>query len=402
MPNVTPAIDIAATDDFAFLKRATIGVLANQASVDTNGIHLVSLLDRSQHCTLAKLFAPEHGFLGTAQDMISVPDENDNTTGIEIISLYGETAENLSPTEEDFAGLDILVADLPDIGTRYYTYSQTLAYCMKVAGRAGIKVVVLDRPNPIGGDQIEGSPMTTSCRSFCGIGPVANRHGMTLGELACLFQGGFGDDGAAIEKHDCELEVVPVKGWHRSMYLDDTDIAWSRPSPNMPSLQSALVYPGTCLFEATNLSEGRGTTHPFEMLGAPFVDPAAWIEATKKVSLPLEGATLSPIEFIPNFQKYAGELCRGIQIHVHDRLAFKPYRFGIALLVGAAKAFPDDFKWRTEPYEFIDTVPAIDLLYGDDSLRKAAERRLSIETVSKQIDTFESWYKSARTQYLRY
>ncbi len=402
MANVIPGIDIAATADFAFLKGATIGVLANQATVDTNGIHLVNLLNRSRHCKLAKLFAPEHGFLGAAQDMVSVPDENDNETGIEIISLYGETVESLSPTAEDFAGLDILVADLPDIGTRYYTYSQTLAYCMKIAGRAGVKVIVLDRPNPIGGVQIEGSPMTKPCRSFCGIGPVANRHGMTLGELASLFQGGFGDDEAAIEKHDCELEIVPVKGWRRSMYLDNTDIPWSRPSPNMPSIATALVYPGACLFEATNLSEGRGTNHPFEMLGAPFVDPEAWIEATKKIGFPLEGASLSPTQFTPSFQKHAGERCRGVQIHVHDRLAFKPYRFGIALLVGAAKAFPDDFKWRTQPYEFIDTVPAIDLLYGNDSLRKAAEGCLSIETILKQMDTFESWYESARTQYLRY
>ena len=257
MANVIPGIDIAATADFAFLKGATIGVLANQSSVDTNGIHLVNLLNRSRHCKLAKLFAPEHGFLGAAQDMVSVPDENDNETGIEIISLYGETVESLSPTAEDFAGLDILVADLPDIGTRYYTYSQTLAYCMKIAGRAGVKVIVLDRPNPIGGVQIEGSPMTKPCRSFCGIGPVANRHGMTLGELASLFQGGFGDDEAAIEKHDCELEIVPVKGWRRSMYLDNTDGRRVYQGAASPEQEVGRIQQSTHSARSDEADEGR-------------------------------------------------------------------------------------------------------------------------------------------------
>ncbi|MCZ6672334.1 MAG: DUF1343 domain-containing protein [Verrucomicrobia bacterium] len=384
------------------LKGAAVGVLANQASIDTRGHHLAGLLKKSSHCKLTKLFAPEHGFFGDAQDMDSVSDVNDPSTGIEIISLYGQTAGNLSPTVENFAGLDALVVDLPDIGTRYYTFSQTMAYCMKVAGAAGVKVIVLDRPNPIGGAQIEGSPLTKAYRSFCGIGPIANRHGMTLGELAALFRGGFGEGEAAIEKHNCELEIIQVKGWQRSMYLDETSIPWVPPSPNMQSLETAGVYPGACLFEATNLSEGRGTSRPFELLGAPFVDPAAWIAATRKVGIPLEGVSLRAVEFTPQFQKYAGELCRGVQIHVDDRLTFKPYRFGIALLVAAAKTFPDDFKWRKQPYEFIDDVPAVDLLYGDDSLRNCAEGCSSIEGILKQMEDFERWYKSARKQYLRY
>jgi len=321
---------------------------------------------------------------------------------MEIISLYGGTAESLGPSVSDFEGLDILVVDLVDVGTRYYTFAQTLANCMKVAGKAGVKVVVLDRPNPIGGVQIEGSPLTAECRSFCGIGPIANRHGLTLGELAILFRNGFGQGVNAIEKHDCELDVIPFKDWTRSMYLDDTDIPWLKPSPNMATLDTAIVYPGTCLFEATNISEGRGTIRPFEIIGAPFMEPKEWIAATESAGIPLEGASLHPVEFTPKFQKHAGILCRGVQIEIHNRLAFQPYRFGIALLISAARAFPDDFKWREEPYEFIDDVPAIDLLYGNDLLRKTIDSQSSVEPILDQMEEFENGYATAREPYLRY
>lgn len=337
-----------------------------------------------------------------AQDMAPVSDAFDDRIGIPIKSLYGKTTSSLYPSKEDVAELDILVVDLSDIGSRYYTYAQTLAYSMIVAGENDVKVVVLDRPNPIGGEQLEGSPLSKTNRSFCGIGSIANRHGMTIGELAVLFRDGFGDGDTAIEKHPCELEIIPIEGWRRSMYLDDTDIPWLPPSPNMPFLETAMVYPGTCLFEATNISEGRGTDRPFESIGAPFIDPEIWISAVKSTGIPLEGASLHAIEFTPQFQKHAGTLCRGIQIQIHDRLAFKPYRFGIALLAGVAKAFPNDFKWREEPYEFISDVPAIDLLYGDCSLRRTIETNSSLQTTLKQMEAFEDWYATARTPYMRY
>ena len=334
--------------------------------------------------------------------MAPVSDAFDDGIGIPIKSLYGKTLNSLCPAKEDIAELDALVVDLTDIGSRYYTYAQTLAYAMTVAGENDVKVLVLDRPNPIGGNQIEGSPLSNSNRSFCGIGPIANRHGLTIGELAFLFRDGFGDGDAAIEKHPCELEVVPVTAWNRSMYLDDTDIPWLPPSPNMMHLETAIVYPGACLFEATNISEGRGTVRPFQTIGAPFIDSEQWIAATENTGIPLEGASLQAIEFTPRFQKHAGTLCRGVQIHIHERLVFKPYRFGIALMAGAAKAFPNDFKWREEPYEFIADIPAIDLLYCDSSLCQAIEGDFSIETVFNQMEDFESWFDSARTPYLRY
>ncbi|MDA0350512.1 MAG: DUF1343 domain-containing protein [Verrucomicrobia bacterium] len=401
MPKVIPGINVGADTDFAFLNGARVGVLSNQASIDTRGNHLVDLLMKS-HCTVKKLFAAEHGFLGTAQDMIPIERETSEATGIEIISLYGDSIESLYPAPEDFQDLDILIVDLPDIGSRYYTFSQTMAYCMRAAGQAGVKVVVLDRPNPIGGLQIEGSTLTKACRSFCGIGPIANRHGMTLGELATMFRTGFGEGEATLEPHLCELEVIRTVGWKRSQYLDKTTIPWVKPSPNMPFLDTAIIYPGACLFEATNLSEGRGTDRPFEWIGAPWIDSNAWIDATKKVGLPTAGVALSVVDFTPKFQKHAGKLCRGIQIQVEDRQTFQPYRFGMALLIAAAQTFPCKFAWRKEPYEFIDKVPAIDLLYGDSTLRMVSEGRSSIDEIVRQLTQFESWYQASRTGYFLY
>ena len=402
MHKIISGINVGADTDFAFLKGARVGVLSNQASKDTQGNHLVDLLMKSFHCTVTKLFAAEHGFLGTIQDMIPIEREVVDGTGIEIVSLYGDSVESLSPTSEDIQDLDVLVVDLPDIGSRYYTFSQTMAYCMRVAGQAGVKVVILDRPNPIGGLQIEGSPLTKACRSFCGIGPIANRHGMTLGELATMFLAGFGEGAEALEPHPCELEIIRTKGWKRSQYLDATEIPWVKPSPNMPFLDTAIIYPGACLFEATNLSEGRGTERPFEWIGAPWIDSRVWIDAIRKVGLSTEGVTLSAVDFIPKFQKHAGERCHGVQIQVEDREAFQPYRFGMALLIAVAQCFPGKFEWRKEPYEFIENVPAIDLLYGNSTLRRVAEGRGLIDEIITELMVFEPCYQSARAGYFLY
>jgi len=399
---VLSGIDIAASRDFAFLRGAAVGALVNQASIDKAGRHLVGLLQHSPHCQLTKLFSPEHGFRGEAQDMESVEIQSDPNTGIKIISLYGNTEDSLRPDPEDFSDIDALVVDLRDIGTRYYTYAQTLAYCMEAAGQTDTKIVVLDRPNPIGGNRIEGSPLEKSCRSFCGIGPIANRHGLTLGELALMLQKGFGGGPDAVEARPCELEVISTEAWNRSLYLDDTDIPWINPSPNMRSLEAAIAYPGTCLFEATNLSEGRGTKSPLMQIGAPYVDRHIWMEAINSIEPTFEGVSLEPTSFTPTFQKYAGQQCQGLQVRIQDRDSFQPYRCGIIMLAAAAKAFPKDFAWRSEPYEFKTDIPAIDLLYGGQNLRNVIEGAETIDTLNQQMESFENWFANARTEFLLY
>lgn len=403
MQQVQTGLDAAVVDGFGFQHGARVGVLANQASRDSQGRHLVELLENSANGgRLVKLFAPEHGFTGNAQDMIPVGDCQDAETGLEIISLYGDNPESLRPASGDLEGLDILVVDLPDIGARYYTYSQTLAYCMEAAGKAGVQVVVLDRPNPIGGGQFEGSPLGRGYRSFCGIGPIANRHGFTLGELAKLFHGGFGEGTDALEPVACDLDILPARGWRRSQYLDDTGLPWFPPSPNIPGLETVIVYPGMCLFEATNLSEGRGTDKPFLQVGAPYIDPDKWKTGFHDLGWPLEGFSLSPAAFTPAFQKHAGHLCRGLSIRVTDRGRFQPYRLGIALILSAAKAFSEQFAWRKEAYEFIADVPAIDLLYGGPTLRQVAQGQATLTHLMDELENFETWYRDIRTNYLIY
>lgn len=400
MKLVQTGLDIATAEGFAFLRDARVGIVCNQASLNSQGEHLVDLVARHGNGHLLRIFAPEHGFRGTAQDMETVDDEVQGE--LEVVSLYGSGPESLSPDPEQLRDLDILLIDLPDIGTRYYTFSQTMAYCMQVAGTTDTKVVVLDRPNPISGIQIEGSPLEYAYRSFCGIGPIANRHGLTLGELAGPFQKGFGEGENGIEPYACELEVLRVEGWNRSQYLDETGIPWTRPSPNMPSLDAAIVYPGTCLFEATNFSEGRGTEEAFLLVGAPFANGDDWINAFLELKLPIEGVSLAPASFTPKYQKHAGETCQGIRITVEDRTRLQSYRLGIALLVAAARAFPNDFQWRKDPYEFIKDVPAIDLLYGSTTLRDVIEGRSSIDLVFEELESFEDWYREARKPYLIY
>lgn len=395
-------LDVLREDSFSDLRGNRIGVLANAASVDSNLTHIVDLLHGAPGVTLVKIFAPEHGFRGAPQDMIAVHSSTDPKTELPIVSLYGNTSESLSPKKDDLQGLDLLVIDLPDIGTRYYTYAQTMALAMQVAGEAGVKVIVLDRPNPLGGVEIEGGTVTKRCRSFCGMTPVPQRHGLTLGELAVLYEGGFGVGEDAYPAARCNLRIIKVRGWKRSEYLDQTGLPWVIPSPNMPTLDTAMVYPGGCLFEATNLSEGRGTTRPFEFVGAPFIDGEKWEEAALRESFVLEGAILRPIQFQPQFHKWKGELCGGVQIHVTDRAVFRPLRWGLALIAAARRLYSKEFAWRTEPYEFIDNVPAIDLLYGGDLYRKAVEAGDTLVAVEAELAQFEQWFRTAREPYLLY
>lgn len=399
---VKSGLDRLVLDDFSPLHGKRVAIVANQASVDGELHHIVDLVAQHPKCTLTRIFAPEHGLRGALQDMESVQNAVDPRTNVPVVSLYGNSEASLHPSPEALQDIDVILFDLQDVGSRYYTFSQTLAYTMQAAAKVGCKVLVLDRPNPIGGKDIEGAMLTAGARSFCGLFPVANRHGLTMGELAKLTRGGFGEGADAWPATPCDLEVVTMEGWRREMYYDETGLPWVLPSPNMPTLDTAIVYPGTCLFEATNLSEGRGTTRPFEFVGAPFLDGYAWVESVQQLGIGTAGATLRPMQFVPKFQKLHDRACSGVQIHVTDRRAFRPFRLGLALVATAYALAPGEFSWRRTTYEFVDNVPAIDLLYGSSALRKTIETKRRLEELLPEIERFEGWYTKAREPFLLY
>jgi uncharacterized protein YbbC (DUF1343 family) len=403
MQTTHTGLDVLENEEFALLKGARVGVLMNASAVTTARLELLhEAIVRSNVCTVKKIFSPEHGLFAVAQDMVAVDSVSCPQTGLPIISLYGEKTESLYPKESDLKDIDILVVDLPDVGSRYYTYAQTMAYAMEVCGRVGVKVIVLDRPNPIGGAQIEGAPLLKSCRSFCGYTPVANRHGLTLGELAFLYRDGFGEGEDQLAPISCELEVIKTKGWKRSQYFDQTDLKWVIPSPNMPTLDTAIVYPGGCLFEATNISEGRGTTRPFEYVGAPGINNRAWIEQTLRENIKLEGFLLRPISFMPQFQKHAGKNCSGVQVHVTDRKTFSSFKLYLALISALKKIHPEIFAWRKGSYEFINNVPAIDLLYGSALFRESVDGSGDLSKVATEVEMFEESYRKEISERLSY
>lgn len=391
------ALDLLVRENFSTLKGKRIALLAHAGSVSRDLHHALDIFAQQSVCTLVRVFGPEHGLRGAEQAMDQVGSGIDPITKIPVVSLYGTNFDSLKPKAEHFRDIDTLVIDLPDVGSRYYTYAQTMALCMEVAGANGVRVLVLDRPNPIGGVQISGAPLQKGCRSFCGLVPVANRHGLTIGELARAYNQGFGSGPDRYDAVPCALEVRLVEGWRRSQYFDALDLPWILPSPNIPTLDSAIVYPGGCLFEATNISEGRGTTRPFEFLGAPYIDGARWADATLKQGLELAGAKLRPITFIPKFEKCANELCGGVQIHVTDRATFEPFRWNLALIAAAKELYPNHFAWRQGSYEFVDKVPAIDLLYGSENFRIAVESGRGLKAIENELSAFEAQYRSERS-----
>ncbi len=354
-----------------WLRGARVGLVANPTTVDHRLRHGVDLMFAHPDIDLRLLFGPEHGVRAAAQDMVRVGDSHDAATGLPEASLYGDSFESLSPKPEHLAEIDVLVFDVQDVGSRYYTYAATMALCMKAAAAAGVKVLVLDRPNPIGGEQVEGGGLEAGLENFCALYPVPQRHGMTVGELARLYRDTFG--------LDCELEVLPCEGWRRGDYFDATGLPWVMPSPNMPTLDTALVYPGMCLLEATKLSEGRGTTRPFELIGAPYVDGTAL--AAKLGDYGLAGVVFRPCTIQPAFHKFAGIACGAVQLHVRDRGVFEPYKAGLALLHALITLYPSDFEWRSEAYEFRSDVPAIDLLTGIPAVREALVAGAGFEQV---------------------
>jgi uncharacterized protein YbbC (DUF1343 family) len=342
-----------------------IGLLAHAASVTADLQYAWDVLGSMPGVRLQALFSPEHGLMGTHQDQESVSGSGAPASfqGLPLYSLYGETAQSLRPRPEALAGLDALIVDLQDVGSRYYTFIYTLSHCMEACRDQDVEVWVLDRPNPLGGRKVEGRPLLPGFESFVGRYALPVRHGLTIGECAVAFREVFGVR--------CRLRIVPMRGWRRSMWFDQTGLPWISPSPNMPTLDTAAVYPGTCLVEGTNLSEGRGTTRPFEIVGAPWIDPL--VLATELRSRNLPGVFFRPVWFKPAFHKYAGQLCGGVQIHVLDRGTFLPFRTGAHLLKAAAGLWPEWFRWRQEPYEFETARLAIDLLAGGSWLREAVE-----------------------------
>jgi uncharacterized protein YbbC (DUF1343 family) len=350
-------------DDPRPIAGKNIGLVTNQSGVTSDLRHVVDLLHRGRDWKLTTLFGPEHGIWGEAQDMAHVDHSVDPMTGLTVYSLYGASENDLAPRQELLRGLDALVIDLQDIGSRYYTFVYTMALCMREAAKAGMQVIVLDRPNPIDGVHLEGNIREDQFSSFVGMFPLPTRHGMTAGELARYFNKTF--------KLDCDLVVVPMRGWRRSMWWDETGLPWVIPSPNMPTVNTATVYPGMCLIEGTNLSEGRGTTHPFELFGAPWLDPFRLAERLNALELP--GVRFRPHYFLPTFQKHAGKVCGGAELHVTDRGVFEPYRTGLWIVKVARDMDPEKFDWRRETYEFVSDRLAIDLLAGSARYRELVE-----------------------------
>ncbi len=394
---VQTGADRLAAEGFARLRGQRVGLVCNHTSVaGPDLVHLADHLAAADGVTLATLFGPEHGIRGDAQDMIGVDAAIDARTGVPVESLYGHDADSLSPTAEGLAGLDVLVFDLQDVGSRYYTFQATMALCLAAAAKAGVKVMVLDRPNPLGGVEVEGGTVDPGFESFVGLHPIPVRHGMTVGELARWYQ--------ATLKLGGELEVVEMTGWRREMSFADTGLDWIAPSPNMPTEDTAWIYPGMCLVEGTELSEGRGTTRPFEQCGAPFVDGHALAARLGELTRdhPVGEVCLRPCTFLPMFQKHAGRPCGGVFLHVRDRAGLKPYRLGLLFLAAVRELWPAEFAWRARPYEFVGEVPAIDLLTGSADFRAALEGGGDLPAVIATQDAAAARFARDRRPWLLY
>ena len=397
---VASGLDVLCTERIDLCRGRRVSVLCHPASVDAQLVHVVDRL-MAAGVRPVRLFGPEHGVRGEAQDMVSVEGERDGHTGIVVSSLYGQSLQSLQPTQEALADTDILLVDLQDIGTRFYTFIWTMALSMQAAARAGVAVVVLDRPNPIGGGAIEGGEVEPACESFVGLASLPVRHGLTIAEVARMVRAGISWGGPRFASPlDLDLTVVPMRGWHRREYFEAAGLPWVLPSPNIPTVDTAFVYPGLCLIEGTNISEGRGTTRPFEIIGAPFIDGFRLAELLAGHQLP--GVLFRPLWFRPTFHKFAGQVCGGIQVHVTDRAVFRPYRCGVAILRELHEAGGESFRWRYEPYEFVSDRPAIDLLTGSDAIRTGIEGGLSLAELEATWLPAQRRFAERRQSFLLY
>ncbi len=361
MAHVKTGLEVIAADGFAPLRGQRIGLLVHPASVDRHLRPTLDLMTEAAAVELAALFGPQHGLLGQTQDnMIEWEGFTDRATGLPVFSLYGE---HRKPSPEMLSGIDTLVVDLQDVGARYYTFIWSLLLCLEACAEAGKKVVVLDRPNPIGGRHTEGTVLDPEYKSFVGLAPIPMRHGLTIGELAGYFVKWRG--------LEVDLEVVWMDGWQRDLNFAETGLPWVLPSPNMPTLDTAWVYPGGCLLEGTELSEGRGTTRPFEIFGAPYIAPETLVGLLNNWSLP--GCRFRPLHFEPTFHKFAGEVCGGVQVHVTDPRCFESVATYTAAITAIAQLWPNDFAWKQPPYEYeADKLP-IDILAGGTRWREQVE-----------------------------
>lgn len=378
---VQTGLERCLADPPPLLHSARFGLLMNQASVDHRCRYACDLLAERFPGRLRALFSPQHGLWCEQQaNMIESPHGCYPPLDLPLFSLY---ADSRRPAPEMLDGLDCLLVDLQDVGTRIYTFIWTMLECLHACAAAGVAVIVLDRPNPLGGRIVEGPLLNPEFRSFVGNHPIPMRHALTLGELAGLFIREL-----AI---DCELHVVPLTGWRREMLFADTGLPWLPPSPNMPRLETTLVYPGQVLLEGTSLSEGRGTTLPFEIAGAPGIDPWELIREMERFEFP--GLHLRPARFIPTFDKHHGQTCGGVALHITQPSAVGSFPLSLALIDAARRLFPDEFRWLPPPYEYESHRPPIDILYGSDRLRRRLESTVPLS--ADEIDEFASCDQAA-------
>ncbi len=372
------------------LRGARLGLICNQSSVNHQLRHAADLLHEQRDARLTTLFGPQHGIRGDVQDnMVETAHAVDRVTGIPIYSLYSETRE---PTEEMMSNVDVLVFDMQDIGCRIYTFVYTLANCMRAANTYGKRVLVCDRPNPINGVSVAGTILEPEFASFVGQFPIATRHGMTVGELALMFNEKFGIN--------CDLEIIKLAGWSREQWLDETSAPWVIPSPNMPTLDTATVFPGTVHLEGTQMTEGRGTTKPFELIGAPYIRAEEY--AHQLNSIGFAGVYFRACGFQPTFQKHAGQTCGGVQIHVTEREAFEPVIVGTATVKIAHDLYTEHFKWKEPPYEYVYDKNPFDVIAGTDKLRASLERGESLESINQGWQEPLAAFQREREPFLLY
>lgn len=383
-------LERALSDKKSLLKGLRVGLVCNQASVDPKFLHAADLFFADKEIKLTALFGPQHGIRGDVQDnMVETAHAIDNLTGLPVYSLYSETRE---PTEEMVSGLDALVFDLQDVGCRVYTFIYTMANAMIACAKYNKKMFILDRPNPINGISVEGNLLEIGHESFVGMYPIPMRHGLTVGELANFFNREF--------NINCDLEVITMENWAREDFYDETDAPWVMPSPNMPTVETAVVFPATVYFEGTQVSEGRGTTRPFEIVGAPYINSNEFAETLN--SQKFAGVTFRPVEFLPTFQKHAQKLCGGVFVHVLDRELFEPVIVGLAMTKAAFDLYPEDFKWKNPPYEYVFDRNPFDVIAGTTKIREAFEQGISITEIKASWKNDEESFRRLREKYLLY
>jgi uncharacterized protein YbbC (DUF1343 family) len=387
---VQVGLEVLLQDVPEVMRGKRVGLICNQSSVNHAFEHAADLLHGHSAFKLTALFGPQHGIRGDVQDnMIETAHGMDRKTGLPVHSLYSETRE---PTDKMLEDVDVLVFDMQDVGCRIYTFVYTLANCMRIAGQLGKTVVVCDRPNPINGVDTSGNMLEPEYASFVGLFPLPTRHGLTVGELARMFRDQF--------NVQCDLQIVSMVGWKRQFWFDETDAPWVMPSPNMPTLDTATVFPGTVHFEGTQLSEGRGTTKPFELVGAPYIDPDAYADALTKFALP--GVVFRSCAFQPTFQKHAKITCGGVQIHVVNRDRFDSVLTGIALVKVAHDLYPSEFRWKEPPYEYVFDKNPFDVISGTNKIREAIEQGTDLDTIRQGWQTPLAEFEKIRMPYLLY